>query len=157
MVDKISGKANNIGMIETVNSKKRKAPPKAWKKGQSGNPAGGPKRGESWGEIIKYVSHLSPSEVNELLRRKSGVDMKTIATLKMFKVLCAKSNPKIFKELADRGEGKVADKVELKSTSDVSVLSNLADVQIMAIINRTPAPQPLPEAPNGVEPAPSAP
>lgn len=42
---------------------KRKAPSTAWKKGQSGNPAGAPTRGESWREIIQKTGNMTGEEV----------------------------------------------------------------------------------------------
>ena len=41
----------------------KKTPRTAWKKGQSGNPAGRPKDGESWAAIIKSVGDMYPADI----------------------------------------------------------------------------------------------
>ena len=55
--------ANNSESIKP----KRKAPPKGWKPGQSGNPKGRPKDGESWAAVIKEISDMPADEVLALV------------------------------------------------------------------------------------------
>jgi hypothetical protein len=127
-------------MKNAENSKRKKpATPASWKPGQSGNPLGGPRRGESWGELITYVGNLSSTEVRELLARRSNISMKKRATLIMYRKLCQTAKVAIFKELADRSEGRVVERIEMKNPDDVSLLSRLSDAQLLAIISRTPA------------------
>jgi hypothetical protein len=103
--------------LET-NMNKKKAPKTAWKKGQSGNPTGRPKDGESWASIIKVVGDLYPADLiafiganNDLGRMLSElpqqVQMKYLVTARVFSSLMFEPSSGLWKELMERAEGKV--------------------------------------------------
>jgi len=75
-----------------------------WKPGQSGNPGGRPKR-DLPAEIAQAVFEKHPKKIAEA----------------MFKALM-KGRPKVFKELADRGYGKVAETVILPGIAELPEL-----------------------------------
>lgn len=111
--------ANNKSEVKP--KPKRKAPPKAWKPGQSGNPKGAPKRGESWAEIIKRVGEYTPSEAAErslslakqLLEIGDGVTLKEAVTLRVYASLLFEPQPGLLNAFMDRTEGKVSQPVEM--------------------------------------------
>ncbi len=76
---------------------------KPWKPGQSGNPGGRPKR-----DVASEIARAVFEGNEEAIYR---------AMLKALK----KGNPKVFKELAERGFGKVTQRVEIPG------MENLAD------------------------------
>ena len=100
---------------------KRKAPPGAWKKGQSGNPKGAPKRGESWAEIITRIGNMTPIEAadhaNEIAKqlRKigGGVTLKEAVVIRGYAALLFEPQASLLNAYMDRAEGKVSDRVEL--------------------------------------------
>ena len=77
---------------------------KPWKPGQSGNPGGRPKR-----DVASEIARAVFEGNEEAIYR---------AMLKALK----KGNPKVFKELADRGFGKLSQKVELPGTENLPEL-----------------------------------
>lgn len=100
---------------------KRKAPSTAWKPGQSGNPKGAPKRGESWQEIIKRYGELTPPEAAELsleLTKKllsigDGVTLKQAVVLRVYADLLYEPNPGLLNSFMERAEGKVSQPIEV--------------------------------------------
>ena len=113
--------------------KKRKAPKTAWKKGQSGNPAGRPKDGESWSAIIKTVGDMYPADLlafigenNDLGRQikmlPKDVQMKYQVVTRVFAALMFEPSSSLFKELMDRAEGKVPDKMVHEGSLNVQNL-----------------------------------
>jgi hypothetical protein len=106
-----------------ANSKPKGKPRgKPWPKGTSGNPAGAPKRGESWAEIIKRVGDLTPSEAAEaalllakdLLKLGDGVTLKQAAVMSMFRQSINDPQPGLLNILIERAEGKVATPLEIR-------------------------------------------
>ena len=105
---------------------KRKPPKTAWKKGQSGNPSGAPKRGESWAEIIKYVGDLTPNEAAEMSQQVAGklrsigdgVTLKQAVVLRVFAALMFEPQPGLLNAFMERTEGKVKDQVELSGDEE---------------------------------------
>ena len=110
------GQSDNTQSAHT----KRKPPKTAWKKGQSGNPSGAPKRGESWAEIIKYVGDLTPSEAAEMSQQVAGklrsigdgVTLKQAVVLRVFAALMFEPQPGLLNAFMERTEGKVKDTIE---------------------------------------------
>ena len=113
--------------------KKKKAPKSAWKKGQSGNPAGRPKDGESWAGIIKAVGDMYPADMvafigadNDLGRMLQGlpqnVQMKYLVTARVFSSLMFEPTSGLWKELMERAEGKVTDKVDVNNSGVQKVI-----------------------------------
>lgn len=90
-----------------------------WKKGQSGNLKGGPKRGESWAETITKIGNMTGEQaadfcrlVGEKLAGIGGsVSLKEAVTLRCFAALMFEPQASMLTALADRAEGKVADRV----------------------------------------------
>lgn len=76
-------------MSENKEKTKRKAPPHAFKKGQSGNPAGRPKKNPEVSEILKAASPDAAKRLVELIK-----DSKSMIAL----LAC--------KEILDRTQGK---------------------------------------------------
>ncbi len=77
---------------------------KPWKPGQSGNPGGRPKRDVA-SEIARAVFEGNEEAIYH-------------AMLKALK----KGNPKVFRELAERGFGKVTQRVEIPGTENLPEL-----------------------------------
>jgi hypothetical protein len=116
-------------MVKSANratTDKRKAPKSAWKPGQSGNPAGRPKDGESWAAIIAAVGNMYPEDILELVGRNNdlgkaiallpkGVQMKYLVTARVFAALMFEPSHGLWKELMERAEGKVQDRLDLTS------------------------------------------
>lgn len=112
---------------------KRKPPPHAWKPGQSGNPAGRPKDGESWSAIIKKVGDMYPDDIllfigqtgdlaNAIKKFPKDVQMKYLVVTRVFAQLMFDPASSLFKELMDRSEGKVPDKMVHEGTLNVENL-----------------------------------
>jgi len=110
---------------------KPKAKPrgKGWVKGQSGNPAGRPKDGESWAAIIKSVGDLYPTDLiafigadNDLGRAlrqyPPNVQMKYLVTARVFSALMFEPTSGLWKELMERAEGKVTSPIDVTSKGE---------------------------------------
>lgn len=100
---------------------------KPWAKGQSGNPAGRPKDGESWAAIIKAVGDMYPADIlafigehNDLgkviKQLPAGVQMKYLVTARVFAALMFEPTSGLWKELMERSEGKVKDVLDLSNS-----------------------------------------
>jgi hypothetical protein len=118
MSDKIDNKPKNKG-----------GNPK-WKKGMaSPNPAGRPKDGESWAAIIKSIGDMYPDDLiafigtnNDLGRNLAqlpkNVQMKYLVTARVFAALMFEPTSGLWKELMERSEGKVSDKLDVTSNGE---------------------------------------
>jgi len=115
-------------MSETTANNKKTAKPrgKPWPKGKSGNPAGRPKDGYSWAAIIADVGNTYPEDLikfigldNDLGRNLAllpkGVQMKYLITARVFASLMFEPTAGLWKELMERVEGKVQDRLDLTS------------------------------------------
>ena len=111
---------------KSVSGKRRGNPQnlKPWKPGQSGNPAGAPKRGESWAEVIKNVSDLTPKDAMKLLGDKGdlvrafkqmpqNVSLKTLVVLRAFAAMMFEPQASLWSHILDRTEGKVPQPVDM--------------------------------------------
>ena len=111
---------------KATTGKKRKPSPSAWKPGQSGNPAGAPKRGESWAEIIKNLGDMTAPEAaavslelsTQFLKIGSGITLKQAVVLRVYAALLFDPNPGLLNSFMDRVEGKVKDQVDLTSNGE---------------------------------------
>lgn len=115
----------------TANSKK-KAPPKAWKKGESGNPKGRPKDGESWAGVIKEVSNMTPDDIIKLVGKNNDlgvaiaalppkVQMKYLVVARVLAALMFEPNGSLWNSLMERAEGKIAQPISGDPENPVEV------------------------------------
>ena len=116
----------NNGNIKPANTKtKRKGhrlSKTAWKPGQSGNPKGAPKRGQSWKEIIKEVGELTPAEADAMCHRiaaqiasiGSGVTLKQAVILRTYAALLFEPDARLLSVIVDRDEGKVTQSIAIE-------------------------------------------
>jgi hypothetical protein len=134
--------------MNTANSSatvKRKAPPKAWKKGESGNPKGAPKRGESWAEIIKRIGDMTPIEAAQHAQAIAGklkvmgdsLTLKEAVVVRVYAALLFEPQASLLNSFMERAEGKVTEPIDLTSkgkqigTDDEfrsAILSKLASI-----------------------------
>lgn len=129
-----------VSVIANKMTIKKRGNPK-WKKGmRSPNPAGRPKDGESWAAIIKAVGDMYPADLiafigadNDLGRMlgelPENVQMKYLVTARVFSSLMFEPTSGLWKELMERTEGKVQDKLDLTSGGE-----KLQQPQVIEII-----------------------
>jgi len=110
--------------MDTANSgksPKRKAPPGAWKKGQSGNPKGAPRRGESWAELLSSIGKMTGPELakhwdtkaKELNKLPKDVTLKELVVISAYVSLLRDFSGSIWDKMMDRSEGKVTQPIEV--------------------------------------------
>ena len=107
----------------TVNSDVRKSAQKkaaakrkqTWKPGQSGNPKGGPKRGQSWKEIIHEIGEMTPDEAREMCAQlfqkvtlHDEVTLKQAVVMRVYAALLFDPQPGLLNAFMERVEGRVA-------------------------------------------------
>ncbi len=103
-----------------------------FKKGVSGNPEGRPSKEDCLTSIMKEkLAEVDPKDANKLTR----AELVVVATIELAK----KGNAAALKEVWERSDGKVKDKLEVKETSgmsdqavllsEVSTLEELKDMQ----------------------------
>lgn len=85
--------------------------PQTWKPGESGNPTGAPKRGESWAEIIQRIGEMTDAEFIQL--KRNNPTQKQQAIMAVYMALKNDPQPGVFNAIMERTEGKVADKLEV--------------------------------------------
>jgi hypothetical protein len=93
---------------------------KPWKKGTSGNPKGRPKKGESWADLIKTISDMTGPEIAEefaylaktLRQYPDNVTLRTLIVIRALVALVNEPNTALFREIMDRTDGKVPDRLE---------------------------------------------
>lgn len=114
---------NKEKSANTVESK-RKPPKTAWKPGQSGNPTGAPKRGQSWAELWNEIGELDGPQtakrairlwVKQFKQLPEGVTLKELVVIKGYAALLDDMNARLLKEVMDRAEGKVSERVDITS------------------------------------------
>lgn len=135
----------------------RKKPKSAWKKGQSGNPAGRPKDGESWAAIVKAVGDMYSDDILAFIGRDndlgrmlselpSNVQMKYLVTARVFSSLMFEPSSGLWKELMERTEGKVPQTLQGPGEKGEHVVS----VRFIDDTgNDNPAPEDAPDASGG--------
>lgn len=116
-------------------AKATKGIPHRWPKGQSGNPAGRPKDGESWAAVIKAVGEMYPDDIlafigtsndlgKSIMQLPKNVQMKYLVTARVFAALMFDPSAGLWNGLMDRAEGKVPDKVHMDGLLTVDGLTN---------------------------------
>ena len=117
---------------------KRKAPPSAWKKGQSGNPKGRPKDGQSWQGILREITNMTAEELlevtgergdlgSEIKKFPKGVPMKKLLAARLITALMFDPTGSLFNVLMDREEGKVQETLDVTSGGKKIVVSLKSD------------------------------
>lgn len=106
-------KANSANTKRSqVQKKAAKLRPQTWKPGQpSPNPAGAPKRGESWAEIIQRIGEMTDAEFVKL--KHADPTQKQQAIMAIYMALKNDPQPGVFNAIMERTEGKVTEKLEL--------------------------------------------
>jgi hypothetical protein len=130
-------------MSSTANSKetaKKKPRGKPFPKGVSGNPAGAPKRGESWAEIIKRIGDMTPAEATahaqaiagKLKVMGDGITLREAVVIRVYADLLFQPTASLFNSFMDRTEGKVKEQVDVtsngQSLSDNERVGRLAEI-----------------------------
>ena len=109
-----------------ANTKKQHSGPHRWKKGESGNPRGAPKRGESWVEVWTKIGNMTPQEAAEycesvarqLKKIKEAVTLKEAVALRCYVSLLNEPSPGILNSVQDREEGTPRQSIELTGNED---------------------------------------
>ena len=115
---------------------KRKATSSSWKPGQSGNPSGRPKDGQSWREVITDVSNMTIDDIlvmvgsdNELgmqlAKMPKNLQMKYMVTARVMAALMFEPTAGLWNGLMDRMEGKVVDRIQVDGNLEVENLDKV--------------------------------
>ena len=104
----------------------RHATSTSWKKGQSGNPAGAPKRGQSWKEIIAEIGDMTGPEVaafsgklgHEFASLPNDVTLKKLTVVRVYGGLLNDPQPGLLNAFMERAEGKVSQPFTISDMSD---------------------------------------
>lgn len=139
---------------ETKKKTKRKGNPTWVKGGPSPNPAGAPKRGQSWAETIKEIGNLTPDEARSISQKifaqvnlGNAITLREAVVMRVFAGLLFDPTPGNFRELMDRADGPVKGAVKIETWQDEliealrrgdikadEVVSELGDEQSRAIL-----------------------
>lgn len=100
---------------------KRKATPGSWKPGQSGNPAGRPRDGESWATVLTWAANLTgeeaaqiaPTELRQFFRPLRGLQLKQAISLRVMAALLFEPQASLFNAVMERVEGKVTQPIDV--------------------------------------------
>lgn len=99
---------------------------KPWQPGQSGNPKGGPRRGESWSDLIKKIGDLSGIELADYfetyraeLKKVGRVTLKEAVIIRVYLALLFEPGSGLFNALMDRAEGKLAQTVNVNWREEI--------------------------------------
>lgn len=95
----------------------------SWKKGESGNPKGAPKRGESWAEIIDRIGAMTPIEAaahanaiaGKLKTMGGAITLKEAVVIRGYAALLFEPSSSLMNIYMDRTDGKVKDRIDLTS------------------------------------------
>ncbi len=107
--------------MDTPNTKKRKAPPKAWKPGQSGNPKGRPRDGESWAATLTWALNLTgeqaaeiaPSYMSKEFKKLGKRQLREVISLRVAFQLLMEPGAALVSAVMDRIDGKPRQPVDL--------------------------------------------
>ena len=131
-------------MTKAANTKatpkpKKKATSTSWKPGQSGNPAGRPKDGQSWKEVISECSNMTVEDILQMVGETNdlgraikampkNVQMKYLVTSRVLAALMFEPTSGLWNGLMDRMEGKVAERIQLDGNLEVDGLDAVLDL-----------------------------
>lgn len=118
---------------------KRKPTPASWRKGQSGNPKGAPKRGESWAEVVTRVFNMTGAEVadyamplaKQLRTIGETVTLKEAVTLRVAVALMNEPTPGLFNAVMDRVEGSPRQSLEVTGDDDKPVAFRVVEIETL--------------------------
>lgn len=142
--------AIGLRVTKIANKKPTKRGNPTWKKGgPSPNPAGAPKRGESWAEIIKRVGEYTPPEAaarslelaKKLLSIGDGVTLKEAAILRVYGAILFEPQPGLLNILIERAEGKVSDKLEITDWRAEAQAAGLDPDEVLRAFQAKQAPE----------------
>ena len=101
---------------------------KGWVKGKSGNPKGRPKKGSSWADVANQLLDATELHITLIIKEKGVTKTVPIdcvveegytirqAVVSALIVESLKGNIQAIRELADRTEGRPAQKLEIEET-----------------------------------------
>ena len=118
---------------KVAQKKAAKKRPQTWKPGQSGNPAGAPKRGDSWAETIKVIGEMDGPSIaalwdtqhKEFGKLPEGITMKQLVVMTVYAALLREPSPGNWREMMDRAEGPV--KQQDEHSGEVKIIVSYAD------------------------------
>jgi hypothetical protein len=106
---------------------RKAATPASWKKGQSGNPKGAPKKPWRWAEVIRTVAERMD---------KSGKEYKVAIAEALLKE-ALKGNVAAIKEIGDRIDGKAKQAIEMTGTDKEPIdISPLVALRISTVLKK---------------------
>lgn len=121
MTAKSANKAKT-GKGQPASSRNRKGtvPKSAWKPGQSGNPKGRPREGESFAHVMREVLAMSGPEVaaayqqrvKEYSKLPAGVTIRQLIVLRWIEAILNEPTPGLLQQMVDRVDGPVPTRVE---------------------------------------------
>lgn len=106
---------------------KKTATPASWKKGQSGNPKGAPKKAWRWAEVIRTVAERMD---------KNGKEYKVAIAEALLKE-ALKGNVAAIKEIGDRLDGKAKQAIEMTGEDKEPIdINSLVAFRISTVLKR---------------------
>lgn len=111
-------------VANAANTKKRKAAtPASWSPGQTGNPKGRPREGQSWATVLTWASNLTgaeaaeiaPAEMRREFRKLAGLQLKQAISLRIMAALLFDPDARLFNAVMDRVEGKVPQALDVSA------------------------------------------
>ena len=122
-LEKIRAARDKEKPANTQKSGKRKPTKTAWKPGQSGNPHGRPKEGESWAAIIKEISDMTPAEIINLVGKDNdlgkqiaklpkNIVIKKLVVARVMAALMFEPTSSLWGTLMERADGKLPQPIQ---------------------------------------------
>lgn len=113
----------------TSKQRKRPAPKTAWKPGQSGNPGGRKKGGDSFASVLREFLGMSGPAIagkiaffkREFAKLPDDVDLRSLIALRWITSIMNEPTPGLMKELLDRTDGPVPTKIEGSDESPLTI------------------------------------
>ena len=125
-------KRNNTQVLREPNGK--------WKKGTPPpNPAGAPKRGESWKEMWATIGNMTPLEAADYCKAIAGqlatiggdVTLKQAVVLRVYAALLFDPDARLLNSVMDRDEGKVTQAITVEDVTrkpDTELVAEFAEL-----------------------------